>query len=93
MEHIVNNDEILKLVKDAMVYADPQKAAQHSELSLNDSLSDLGIDSIAALEMAAALEEKLGMQFPDDALSAVVDVRGFVQLVQRHVGVVSESWP
>ena len=85
----MNNEEILKLIKDAMVYADPQQVAQHRELSLDHSLSDLGIDSIAALEMAAALEEQLGVQFPDDELSGVVDVRGFVRLVQRHVGAVA----
>ncbi len=85
----MNDEQVLKLVKEAMAYANWEKVVQHDQLSLDDKLSDLGIDSIAALEMAAAMEEKLGVQFPDDELSGVSDVRGFVQMIRRCVPAVA----
>jgi acyl carrier protein len=43
------------------------------EVKLTDKLTDLGIESIDALEMIFDLEEKFGIQIPYNANSAATD--------------------
>ncbi len=52
---------------------------------LDKTFAELGINSIKALELAALIEERLGVQFPDSELSGVVDFRGFAELLQRSI--------
>jgi acyl carrier protein len=85
----MDDNGILELVREAMVYISVPNATERSVITLNDKLSDLGIDSILALEMAAYMEEKLEVQFPDEELSSLIDVRGIVQLVRRHLNVLT----
>jgi acyl carrier protein len=80
----MDDQDVLKLVREAMVSIDVPNAATRSSLSLDDSLSDLEIDSVLALELVAYMEEKFGIQFPDDELSGLTDVRGIARLLRRH---------
>jgi acyl carrier protein len=73
----------LDLIKEALAFAAPDKAVQ--DFSASSTLSELGISSITALEMAGYIEEKLGIVFPDDELSQVNTLSGFDQLIRRHL--------
>lgn len=53
------------------------------ELQLSDELIELGIGSIAALEIAASLQTRLGVEIPDSDLFDLRTVADFAQLVQR----------
>ena len=81
----MKDEQILSLLKDALVYADEEKAGLANKMDLNAKLTDLGIESIAAMEMAGYVEEKLGILFPDDELAAVSTVKGFVNLIKKNL--------
>jgi acyl carrier protein len=53
------------------------------QLQLSDELIELGIGSIAALEMAASLEVLLGVEIADSDLFDLRTVEDFVVLVQE----------
>ena len=47
---------------------------------------DLGVDSLAAIEWAMAIEDEFGVAFPDDAWETTRDYGAVEQLVARLVG-------
>ncbi len=53
------------------------------ELQLADELLDLGIGSIAALEIAASLQVQLGVEIPDSDLFELRTVADFADLLHR----------
>lgn len=54
------------------------------DLQLSDELIELGIGSIAALEIAASLQVRLGVEIPDSDLFELRTVGDFAALVQRR---------
>jgi acyl carrier protein len=78
----MNDDEVLVSLREALRSAAPEVKAS---LTMDSTLADLGIDSIAALEMAGHLENKLSIHFPDDELAQINSIRDFVVLVRRSV--------
>lgn len=54
-------------------------------LELNDDLIDLGIGSIAALEIAAALQTRYGVHIPEPELIDLRTVADFVALIERRL--------
>ncbi|MFG2652919.1 acyl carrier protein [Streptomyces sp. NPDC048436] len=50
---------------------------------LDTSLTDLGYDSLALLETAAAIDREYGITLDDEAVTAVTTARGFVDLVNN----------
>jgi acyl carrier protein len=79
----LSNLDHLDLIKEALAFAAPDEVFQ--EFSASSTLSELGISSITALEMAGYIEEKLGIVFPDDELSQVNTLNDFDQLIRRHI--------
>jgi acyl carrier protein len=58
------------------------------EIKLTDKLTDLGLESIDALEMIFDLEEKFGIQIPYNANSAATDfatVGDIVKAIEKLV--------
>ena len=55
------------------------------EIRLDSSLYDIGIDSLSALELLVALEDKYDMRIPEDELNNLTTVREIVKVVQRNV--------
>ena len=49
-------------------------------------ISTLGLDSIAVMEMAAYLEDKLDIQIPDDGLAQAETLGDLEALIQRLTG-------
>ena len=80
----MNNDQMVQWLREAMTSVDVCPSAVKGPIALDDTLASLGIDSIAALEIAACLEDRLGVQFPDDELSGLSDVRSLVLLMGRY---------
>ncbi len=76
--------KIIAMLQEALAYAKPDEKDLARIMTLDSRLSDLGIESITALEMAGYLEDKLGIQFPDDELTSIQSVRGLADLVRRH---------
>ena len=70
------------LIREALAFTAPEEMPQ--DFSPDSTLSELGISSITALEMAGYIEEKLSIVFPDDELSQVNTLRDFDLLIRRH---------
>jgi acyl carrier protein len=71
--------EILEALQTAFKAALPKSSHR---LEPTDDLLDLGIGSIAALEMAASLEDHYGIRFPEEKLADLRTVGDFADLVE-----------
>jgi acyl carrier protein len=78
----MNETEILALVKDALAEVAPNRAAEFDAIDLNTKIRDLGIDSVAAMEMVGFVEEKLEVTFPDEDLAQLNTFNDLANLIR-----------
>ncbi len=57
-----------------------------SGVDANKPIADLGIDSVAALEVVGLLEDRLGIHIPDDQLATMVTVDDLLRCVEKARG-------
>lgn len=79
----MKEQEIRELIKEAIRFAEPELASV--ELTSGSTLSDLGLGSVAALEVVGYLEDKLGIQIPDDQLAGLSSLETLERLIRKHV--------
>ncbi len=79
----MTDDEILALIKEALVHSSPEHAGV--TLTTESTLSMLGISSITALEVAGYLEDKLNIRLPDDELAPLNTIGGLVKLIRQQI--------
>lgn len=48
-------------------------------------IEDLGVDSLAVVDLALALEEEFAIKIPDDEVDRIKTVEDVVNLVRTHV--------
>lgn len=75
-----NDNEALEALQAAY---DEVLPGTNRELALSDELLDLGIGSIAVLEIAASLQVRLGVEIADSDLFELRTVADFAELVRR----------
>lgn len=75
--------QILNLLSNALGQVAPKAAAKHPELRLDMTIKELGIDSVALMEMVGVIEEEVGLQFPDDELAQVSKLGDFAQFIRK----------
>jgi acyl carrier protein len=56
-----------------------------SSLQEESSISDMGIDSLAMLELVGTMERELSIRVPDDKLVGLVTVRQLLELVEGRI--------
>jgi acyl carrier protein len=81
----LSDDEILALIREALLYAAPEQADRFQNIEWSSTLASLNLDSIGLLDASAFIEEKLGAHFPDDKLAVVDNVADFAALIRQHV--------
>ena len=74
-------DDVIALFRKAAWDVDQKKLG---ELKLTDKIADLGLDSVAMLEVIGFLEEQLGMHFADDKLARVQTLQDLAALIQTR---------
>lgn len=79
------DEQILELIRDSMMEAEPRGRAQIAGLGMDSTLASLGIDSLAALEIGATIEDRLGIRMPDDRLARVGSIRDLVVLIRDNL--------
>jgi acyl carrier protein len=79
----VTDSEILNLIKEALVEASPEHAGV--TLKMESTLSEIGVSSITALEIAGFIEEKLNIRLPDDELAPLNTIGGLAQLIRQQI--------
>lgn len=76
----LTDNEIIALFK-AAVYEVDQK--QLGAVTVETQIAQLGLDSVATMEVIGALEEKLSVRFPDEELATLKSVGDLTALVRR----------
>jgi len=77
--------EILDLIREAIRAAMVPTRVPVDEVRTGATLAEIGLDSMGAVEVAARLEEALGIRFPDDQLARVSSVEDLIAIVQRQL--------
>jgi acyl carrier protein len=80
----LSDEEILSLIRAALIYAAPEQQGRFDGIEWSSSLSSVGLDSIGLLDASAYIEEKIGAHFPDDKLAVVERVGDFGMLIRQH---------
>lgn len=79
----MSNQDIIALIKKAVDEVAPGKVGDITDATLNVSIRELGIDSVASMEMVSVVEEAIGLTFPDDELAGINTLQDLVNLVQQ----------
>ena len=80
----MSDEEILQLIREAVTEAMPELSSEVDKITFDTALTEAGLDSVALLEAAAFVEEKLDADFPDDKLAHVETVSDLASLVREH---------
>jgi acyl carrier protein len=52
-------------------------------LAKDTQISELGLDSVAVMELVAQVEQQLGVRIPDEQLTSATSIGGLVDAVRR----------
>lgn len=74
--------EILALIKEALNDVAPGREEDFARVTLESTIEDLGLDSIATMEMVGYLEEQVEATFPDEDLAKVASIRDLTSLIR-----------
>lgn len=77
----MNEEQLLGMVKEALFEVAPNRKEEFDEITMDDTIEDLALDSIATMEMVGFLEDKTEKTFPDEELAKVNTVRDLTNLV------------
>lgn len=75
----------LELIQSALDDIAPDREAD-GELTLDRTIEDLGLDSVATMELVGFIEEEADMTFPDEALPDVSTLGDLLTLVRAEAG-------
>lgn len=75
------DNELVTLFTDAINQVSAKRVAT---VRAEQSISELGLDSIAVMEMVGTLEDKLAMHFSDDELTRINTFADLATLVEKH---------
>ncbi len=78
-----NPDEMLAAIRVELEKIAPE--AVSDSIDLDTDIATLGIESVTMLELIAALEERFGIELPDDELTTLDTLGDVIELLQRHV--------
>ncbi len=76
----LNDQAFIELFKRAAWEVDQKRL---DRLSLDAKISELGIDSVAMLELMGFLEEELGIQIPDEKIARVTSLRELSMVIEE----------
>jgi len=75
--------EPMELIKAAVTAVDTSKAAKFGAVKPETEIRELGLDSVATMEMVAFLEDKLETQFPDEVMIRITTFGDLVNLIEK----------
>ena len=75
--------DAMDLIKQAVTAVDTTKAARMSAVKPETEIRELGLDSVATMEMVGFLEEKLETQFSDEVMVRINTFGDLVALIEK----------
>lgn len=79
----MDDQKIMTLLTDALESVAPGRSAKVREGGLSLTIRELGIDSVATMEMVGAIEEKMGVTFPDEDMASINSLQDLANLIRR----------
>jgi acyl carrier protein len=73
----------LELIKAAIIAVDPSKSAKLAALTPQTEIREIGLDSVATMEMVGYLEERTGVQFADEVMIRIQTVGDLIRIVDQ----------
>ena len=77
---IINLEQEIKMLITEIIELDPSQIEPDANL-----VEDLGMDSMMALEILAALEKKYKIRIPEEELPKITTVNGAIALAKKYV--------
>jgi acyl carrier protein len=87
----ISTIDSVSIIKEAFVFACPKNATDVDSFSFDAPIEQLGIESIAALEMVGYIEEKLNIQFEDSEMASINTFNRIVELIHKHTALAIEE--
>jgi acyl carrier protein len=53
------------------------------EIDLKADIRDMGIDSLATVEIVVAIEEQLGIEIPEDSVNEIIVIEDIIEICQN----------
>lgn len=78
----MNEAEILSMFQKALCEVVPGRDADWEALTLDTTIEEIAVDSVAFMELVSAVEERIDKVFPDDKLAQLSSFRDLAALVQ-----------
>jgi len=76
----MTDQQILAMIREALFEVAPNK--QFGEITLDSTIQDLHLDSIAIMEMVGFLEDQVDTTFPDEDLAKVQALKDLAALMR-----------
>lgn len=73
----------MTLIKNAVLAVDPSKSAKLASVRPDMEIRELGLDSVATMEMVGDLEEKLNTQFSDEVMVRIQTFGDLIALIEK----------
>ncbi len=77
----MNETELLSVLKTALDDVVPGRRGQWDNITLDTTIEELSVDSVAFMELVGVVEEHTGKVFPDDELAKLQNFRDLAALV------------
>ncbi len=75
--------QAIDLIKAAILEVDPSKASKLATVKPTQEIRELGMDSVATMEMVGYLEEELQVQFSDEVMVRINTFGDLIALVEK----------
>ncbi len=75
--------DAMDLIRAAVTAVDTSKANKVLAVKPETEIRELGLDSVATMEMVAYLEDKLETQFPDEVMIRITTFGDLVSLIEK----------
>jgi acyl carrier protein len=75
--------DAMELIKTAVLAVDTTKKGKLDGITPKTEIRELGMDSVATMEMVGYLEEKLNTQFSDEVMVQIQTFGDLVDLIEK----------
>ena len=72
------DDQLLDLIA-------AESLVDRARLTRQATLADIGLDSVDVISIVFAVEEKFGVEIPDNAFAETTDLGGFLDILERLI--------
>lgn len=80
----MSDDDAIGMIREALVAVAPKRKADFGGITVQTTIDQLQLDSIALMEMVGQLEERTGRTFPDEDLARIMTLGDLATLAQRR---------